>query len=75
MENVNLIIKISKIQEDMISNWMGKIVEGHINEELEPPSGVNIVISIDHIWGDEAEAVSGSQRIDLGSVEIIRHEY
>ena len=64
-----MLIKLSQEQEECLLSWSGKIVEENINSGCEPP-GYELIISISS-FGQEAEAVCGAERLDLGDICIL----
>jgi hypothetical protein len=65
-----LSINFSAAQILKINDWIGKINFAHLHEESQPP-GFEIVISFAGPFGQWADAVCGSEKIELGEVEIV----
>ena len=63
-----MIIEFTREQEALLLGWAKNITIRHIDAEAEPP-GYELIISVSS-YGHEAEAVCGTDRIDLGCVTL-----
>ena len=61
-------ITLTKEQQDKLLTWAGRIATAEVSGDMEP-SGYTLEISISP-FGDEAEAVSGGKRLELGAVQV-----
>lgn len=65
-----MVITLTVEQQNQLFVWLRPITETHINNGCEPP-GYTLEIRIaGGIWGSDAMAICGSQRLDLGDVTV-----
>lgn len=65
-----MIITLSAEQQDQLFAWLRPITEGHVNDDCMPP-GYSLEIRVGGgIWGNDAMAICGSEKLDLGDVLV-----
>lgn len=65
-----MVITLSAEQQAQLFAWLRPITEAHVNDGCEPP-GYSLEIRVaGGIWGSDAMAICGSQRLDLGDVKV-----
>lgn len=62
-------ISLSPQQQAALFEWSSRTTEAHADEDCEPPS-YTLEIHVSPALPTYATACSGSERIDLGEVEI-----
>lgn len=65
-----MIITLSAEQQDQLFAWLRPINAAHANDGCEPPGYLLEIRVAGGIWGSDAMAVCGSQRLDLGDVSV-----
>jgi hypothetical protein len=63
-----LIIRLSPEQQHDLLEWSERITAAHVGEDCLPP-GYELIVSVSSEFAT-AEARCGSQRLDLGDVDV-----
>ncbi len=64
-----MIVRLSTAQQIRLLDWSEAIGRGHVAAGCEPP-GYELVITVAEPYMTTARAESGSDRIELGDVDI-----
>lgn len=62
-------ILLTAAQQESFLTWARQITSAEVDAGCEP-SGVRVEVTFGGPFGNHAEAVAGSQRLELGSVEV-----
>ena len=64
-----MVITLTLEQQTQLLAWTRRITEDHINAELMPP-GYTLHIEIGAPFPPDARAMCGSERLELGDVDV-----